>query len=188
MHASKAFAFLGWTIAIAGFAAARTARAQDPDPSTLPRYVCFSAEHPPTPEYVNYAQSFQPPMPEYYLGTRWTGTQGDPVALSWSLVPDGLSITGSNGEPTSNSTMFATLDAQYAGQGGRATWVARIQSCFDRWHALSGITFTRVKASAGVDWDAGTAWGSGGNDTTVGDIRISMHPIDGQFGILAYTF
>jgi hypothetical protein len=188
MHASKAVAFLGWTLAIGCFATARTARAQWTDPMTSARWVCFSNEHPPTPEYVNYALSFQQPLPEYYLGPRWPGNQGDPVALSWSLVPDGVSINGSNGEPTSPSSLFATLDAQYAGQGGRATWVARLQSCFDRWHQLSGITFTRVKASAGVDWDNGAAWGTAGNDTTIGDIRISMHSIDGGFGILAYTF
>src|SRR6185436_4448527 len=130
------------------------------------------------PEYMAYMASFQPPLPEYYLGNRWPGTQGSPITLTWSLVPDGLFIPGSNGEPSSNSSMFARMDAQFAGQGGRATWVARIQSCFDRWHAVSGITYTR-KTAAGVDWDDGAAWGSAGGATR-GDIRISMHPIDGQ--------
>ena len=42
--------------------------------------------------------------------------------------------------------------------------------------------------AAGVDWDDGAIWGANGNDTTHGDVRLSMHPIDGGGGILAYTF
>ena len=38
----------------------------------------------------------------YFLAGRWPGTQGSPLTLTWSFVPDGLSI---NGEP---SELFTT--------------------------------------------------------------------------------
>src|SRR5262249_29216137 len=56
---------------------------------------------------------------------------------------------------------------------------------FDRWHALTGITYTRV-TSGGNDWDDGAAWGSAGAAGARGDIRISMHLIDGASNVLAY--
>lgn len=126
----------------------------------------------------------------FNIGGRWPiGVTGDPVALTWSLVPDGLSIPGGGvmGELTSPSVLFSQMDLLFAGQGGRATWIARIQSCFDRWQALTGLSYTRLTAP-GVDWDTGDPWGTSGNGTTVGECRISMHLIDGGSNVLAYNF
>jgi hypothetical protein len=171
---------------LASIVLAGAARAQNDwhDPTNDPKVVCFDEGT--DLGYVAEIQSTLPAWPEYQLGTRWTGTNGDPIALSWSLAPDGINIPGGVGEGAAPNELFARLDAQFAAQGGRATWVARIQACFDRWEAISGIDFTRVTA-AGVDWDDGSAWGTAGNDVTRGDIRISMHPIDGANGILGYT-
>ncbi len=121
----------------------------------------------------------------YYLGARWSGAQGSPRALTWSLAPDGLSIPGGVGEATSNNVLFSSMDTKFAAQGGRATWIARLQSCFDRWQQVTGLTFTRV-TSGGNDWDDGAVWGSAGGATR-GDIRISAHNIDGVNGVLGYT-
>ncbi|MBN8597768.1 MAG: matrixin family metalloprotease [Planctomycetes bacterium] len=120
----------------------------------------------------------------YNLNSRWTGSQGAPRVITWSFVPDTVSITGAPGisEPTSNSSLFATMDAGVA----RATWVAQFQSCFDRWEALTGIDFQRI-TSGGNDWDDGASWTSSGSAAR-GDMRIGMHPIDGGSGILAYCY
>ncbi|MBL8761354.1 MAG: matrixin family metalloprotease, partial [Phycisphaerae bacterium] len=118
----------------------------------------------------------------YHTGTRWSGSQGTPRTVTWSFVPDGLSITGSAGEPTSPSNLFAQMDTKFA----RATWIAHVQSCFDRWQEISGISFTRITVG-GNDWDDGASWSSSGAATR-GDIRVSMHNIDGASGILAYAF
>jgi hypothetical protein len=156
------------------------------DPALAPRVICFAPGT--DPEYMGDRLAVQPPTPEYYIGGTWSGTQGAPTPLSWSVVPDGVNITSAfSGDPAGASEMFARLDTLFSAQGGRATWIARLQSCFDRWEALSGLDFTRVTA-AGVDWDDGAAWGTAGNDTTRGDIRLSMRNIDGTNGILAYTF
>jgi hypothetical protein len=156
------------------------------DPATAPRVICFSEGT--DPLYMSDLLEVQPLTPEYYTGTTWSGAVGTPAAVSWSMVPDGLSIPSAfSGDPTANSELFSRLDSQFTGQGGRATWIARLQACFDRWEALSGLDFTRVTA-AGVDWDDGASWGTSGNDTTRGDIRISMRNIDGANGVLAYCF
>ncbi len=120
----------------------------------------------------------------YKLASRWSGGQGTPRVITWSFVPDTVSITGAPniGEPTSNSSLFTTFDAKLA----RATWISRFQACFDRWEALTGIDFQRVTV-AGQDWDDGAAWGSA-LSATRGDMRIGMHPIDGFNGILAYCY
>src|SRR5262249_8095466 len=75
----------------------------------------------------------------YQLTSRWTGAQGNPITLTWSFAPDGLSIPGGIGEPTAPNNLFATMDAAFASQGGRTAWINRFQQVFDRWHALTGI-------------------------------------------------
>jgi hypothetical protein len=129
----------------------------------------------------------------YYLGSRWSGSQGSARALTWSLVKDGTSIPGSGGEATSASDLFARMDALFSAQGGRATWIMRIQQCFDRWAAMTGLSYTRVMQAPNGDGnnddDDGAAFSSSPGAVGLrGDIRVSMHNIDGVNGILAYTF
>jgi hypothetical protein len=172
------------TLSVTALVSAQPALAQEPiDPMT----VCFAPGT--DAAYMQWFRSTLHPQPEFVPGSRWTigGSQGDPVSLRWSFVPDGLSIPSAGaGDPSGNSEVFSRMDALFAGQGGRATWVARVQSCFDRWEALTGIDFTRVTA-AGVDWDDGAGWGTGATATR-GEIRISMRNIDGFSNTLAYAF
>jgi Matrixin len=149
--------------------------------------VCYAEG---TPDHYMLAieqallRKYGPDKAKYSLANRWTGGQGSNIALTWSLVPDGLFIPSGVGEPNANSSLFARMNQLHA--NNQALWISKIQACFDRWEALCGIDFTRVTA-AGVDWDDGAGWGTAGNDTTRGDIRISAHPIDGGFGVLAYA-
>jgi hypothetical protein len=131
--------------------------------------------------------------PEYYLsGSRWSPTVAGELrsTISWSLVPDGLSIPSQgsydNGGAAGPSNLFATLDAQYASIGGRARWIAQIQAMFDRWSQLGGVTYVR-RTAAGQEWDDGASWGTG-SGTNRGNVRIAMRNIDGPSNILAYNF
>ena len=117
---------------------------------------------------------------DYYLAQRWSGAQGTPRTLTWSFAPDGINIGSGVGEPSSPNSLFATMAAGFAAQGGRATWINRFQQIFDRWHQISGVTFVRV-TSGGNDWDDGAGWGSGGAAGARGDIRIAMR-LDKVFG------
>lgn len=136
--------------------------------------------------YVN-EQELIDPIERYQLSGRWSGAQGTPRALTWSFVPDGLIISGGVGEAATASDLFARLDSLFAAQGGRATWINRFQLCFDRWSQLCGVTYTRITVG-GNDWDDNAVWGSSGAAGLRGDIRLSMHNIDGGSGILAYNY
>lgn len=144
---------------------------------------CFNEGTP--ADVVNYYSNLLgysvDPRSDYNIGGSWA-SQGTPTTLSWSFAPDGLSIPGGAGEATAPSILFAQMDSKAA----RATWIAKFQAVFDRWSAVSGIRYVRVKNGAN-DWDDGAAWGTAGNDTTRGDVRISMHNIDGSSNILAYN-
>lgn len=129
---------------------------------------------------------------DYQTGTRWSGTNGTPRALTWSLVPDGQdlilgSFTGA-GEADTPSDLFAQWDTKFAAQGGRAHWINRLAQCFARWQQLTGLSYTRV-TFGGNDWDDGAAFGSSAGAAGLrGDIRIGGHNIDGVNGILAYNY
>jgi hypothetical protein len=137
---------------------------------------------------------------KYQVGSRWSGSwtgpsgtgtygsQGDPITITWSFVPDGLSIPGSNGEPTSGSVLFSSLDSAFSAQGGRATWINRFDQIWARWSQLTGITYVRISGNvSNADADDGASWTSSGSATR-GQVRISSHPIDGSSGVLAYNF
>ncbi len=150
--------------------------------------ACFAnGTHPDVVAFVN--QALYQPTPDdlrYNISSRWSGAQGTPRALTWSFLPDGVSISSGVGEPTAPSNLFATLDAQFASQGGRAVWVQRFQQCFDRWAQLCGTSYSRITVG-GNDWDDGASWGSSAAATR-GDVRIGMKIIDGGGGILAYNY
>jgi len=122
-----------------------------------PPMMCFSETDPPKPEVmaaVNRAM-LQFLDPGYNLGTRWSGTAGSPRALTWSFIPDGTSIPAEPGltSAAAPSNLFAQMDSKFAALGGRATWIAQFQACFDRWAALTGTSYTRITVG-GNDWGA----------------------------------
>lgn len=111
--------------------------------------------------------------------------QGDPTTLTWSIVPDGTSIHGYNGEATSDSILQAELDKIYP--GGKTEWLPLFEQVFQRWGELTGINYVYEPNDDGASFPSG--WPSAPGALGVrGDIRISGHPIDGNYGILAYNF
>jgi hypothetical protein len=156
------------------------------EPPAMPS-LCFApGTSPQVMEAVNTAVINY--MNEYFpTGAQW-GPQGMPISLTWSFVPDQLSIPGDPnvGDATAISTLFATMDSKFGGFGARQQWINQFQACFDRWHQLTGIHFSRIQY-AFTEWDDGAAWGSFGNANR-GDMRIAMHPIDGADGILAFCY
>jgi hypothetical protein len=154
--------------------------------------ACFDAENPPSQQMMDDINSMYFFGQRYELGGRWSstasgsaGVQGDPMTLLWSFVPDGLSIPNGVGEGVANSQLFSRMDTLFAAVGGRARWVQQFVRCFQRYEALSGITYSRVTVG-GNDWDDGASWSSSGAIGLRGDVRISMKNIDGVNGVLAY--
>ncbi len=158
------------------------------DPDDLgPVSMCYDRKNPPSPEAMRQLEDAMHGgyQGRYLIGGSWNGAPNTVLTLTWSFVPDGLSIPGGNvsGEATSPSVLFSRMDSLFG--GNRALWIAQFQSCFDRWGALSGVSYVRVKDTANDDWDDGAAWGSNGS-TNRGMCRISMHALDGVNGVLAY--
>ena len=144
--------------------------------------IAFDATNPPSAAEQARLMA-QHPRPEYFTGPRWSGAQGSPRSVTWSLVPDGVQVPSMIGENAAFNSLFARMDGLFSAQGGRAAWVQRVQESFDRWEQLSGIDFVRVTAP-GQDWDDGAAWGAQGSATR-GDIRIVMKRLDSLGGVTA---
>ncbi|QOI99284.1 MAG: matrixin family metalloprotease [Phycisphaeraceae bacterium] len=148
--------------------------------------ACFDPASPPSPEMMETINAMHLWGQRYFLSSRWSGAQGTARALTWSFVPDGLNIPNGIGEGAAASELFSRMDSLFAAQGGRARWITQFQLSFDRWQALTGLSYTRI-AVGGNDWDDGAAWGSAGSAGLRGDVRISMKNIDGGGGVLAYN-
>ncbi|MFG0306769.1 MAG: matrixin family metalloprotease, partial [Phycisphaerales bacterium JB040] len=106
-----------------------------------------------------------------------TGSQGNPIHLTWSIVPDGTSADGET------SDLFAWLNSIYAGNGGQAEWELRFDQTFARWSFLSGIVYTKVS-----DDGANVSSANPGVLGVRGDVRICAIPIDGGGNVLAYNY
>jgi hypothetical protein len=91
--------------------------------------------------------------------------------------------------PTAASTLFSSMDAKFG--GNRTLWISQIQSCLDRWGALTGVNYQRVMNN-GNDWDDGASFpnapGSNTPGATRGSVRISMRALDGVNNVLAFDY
>jgi hypothetical protein len=131
-------------------------------------------------------------------GNGWSSTAsggsslGNPARVTWGVVPNGTNLPTGLGEPSSPSSLVSFLDGVHHGgtsPGGgdlmQRTWWQLINSAFERWESLSGVTFEYEPAD-----DAATLGSSSGVLGTRADIRIGGHPIDGQTSptFLAYSY
>jgi len=109
--------------------------------------------------------------------------QGDPVTITWSILPDGTAIASNGSIPSESSdpsNLIAFLNGIY---GNQVTWLALMQQTFDRWEELTGIRYVYEPN------DDGAAFPSSDGDLGVrGDVRIGGHYIDGGFNTLAYNY
>jgi serralysin len=112
------------------------------------------------------------------------GEMGDPITLTWSIIPDGTIIQG---EGPSNFVQF--LDGLF-GSGNFGSndlthrpWFSLIKAPFDRWSQLSGMSFVYEPH------DDGSVHGSADGALEVrGDLRVGGAAIDGPGGTLAYIY
>ena len=163
--------------------------------------VCFAPDTPESVVEEHHRQftatrlrtSLLPPANKFTFNdaNRWTTTatnpgplgQGDPTTLTWSIVPDGTSIFGYNGEPTAPSNLNAWLNGIY---GSPTVWLPIFEGIFEVWGDLTGVTYVYEPNDDGSPWTSTTI--APGVLGVRGDIRISAHFIDGTSGVLAYNF
>ncbi len=127
---------------------------------------------------------------------RWTATAtsggslelGSPLTLTWSIVPDGLSLpttyTNAAANPNPQSDLIARMDtlfnvpaAQRIADLTQRPWFATMASRFAIYASKTGLTYQYVA-------DDAAGWGSGGKTSapTRGDIRIGGTALTGVFG------
>ena len=108
------------------------------------------------------------------------GSQGDPVILTYSFVPDGTSVPDGVGEGAGVSNLFAFLNGIY---GSPAVWQPLYAQIFARWSELSGITYVFEPND-----DGAPMFNSQGVVGVRGDLRMAGKFIDGNSNVLAYNF
>ncbi|MFO0904297.1 MAG: tandem-95 repeat protein [Pirellulales bacterium] len=130
----------------------------------------------------------------FQTANRWTATatnptglqRGDATTLTWSIVRDGLSIAGFAGEQPNPSDLVSFLDGIYGNSGAtldQRPWFPILQQAFTTWGQSTGVTYVYEPNDDGAQFGPNI-----GQLGVRGDIRVGGHPIDGQFGILAYNF
>ncbi len=157
---------------------------------------------PDTPTEVMAAYEDLTPQEGFNLFTfndteRWSRTatntttlaQGDATVIRWSIVPDGTTVSGYSGEPVALSNLRSWLAGIYGSNASSTAaadqpWFDEVQSVFDRWSAVSGVTYVYEAADDGAALSSQNAGSIGRR----GDVRISGHYIDGPSNILAYNF
>ena len=118
-------------------------------------------------------------------------TEGDPITLTWGVVPDGTIIRN---EPpgaapsTAPSDLITRLDVIYSeanttGPISNRTWFTIFDDVFTRYSEISGITYVYEPAD-----DSATSPNSPGVTGIRPDVRIGGANIDGDGNFLAVNF
>lgn len=119
---------------------------------------------------------------------------GDSTTVTWGFVSDGTAISPAyDGESNDGSELISFLDLNLgAGAGGsdltNRPWFSVFDNIFNRWDALSGLSFSYEANDSGERIDGFVA--PRGQLGVVADVRIAGHSIDGQTGsnTLAYNY
>ena len=124
-------------------------------------------------------------------GTR-TGN-GDAVTFTWSIVPDGSTISDTDLGISGTSDLISTLDATFgAGPGGtdlsQRPWFEIFEDSFERWGSVSGAAYVYEPADDGQAINGSTSVFFEGVLGSRGDLRIGGTSIDGSNSVLAYNY
>ncbi len=118
-------------------------------------------------------------------GTR--GDRGEPVTLTWSIVPDGTNITDGGVSSFGPSDLISFLDLEFgtdpnSNEPEDQPWFHFFTDAFGRWSELSGATYVYEPNDDGVAINT-----SSGVLGVRGDLRIGGAGIDGAGNILAFN-
>jgi hypothetical protein len=123
----------------------------------------------------------------------WTSSglrsgNGDPATITWSIVPDGTSVTTFAGGSTSPSNLISFMNTNFGGNPQepdltQQPWFHLFEESFGRWAALGGVKYVYEPEDDGMLHP-----GNNGRLGVRGDIRIGGHQIDGHGGTLAFNY
>ncbi|MEE9403373.1 MAG: matrixin family metalloprotease [Algisphaera sp.] len=123
----------------------------------------------------------------FRTASRWSGTQGSPRALKWSIVPDGTTLPSSWNESSDDSSLIGWLDTIHNTSGGsdltQRSWFSMFEDSYNRWDELSGLQISYRPADDGASMPY-----NNGQAGVRGDMRVGGHRIDGVNGIVANNY
>lgn len=137
-----------------------------------------------------YSEDFQVTDRWFNTSSGLVGSRGNATTLTWSIAPDGTSISPArSGESTDPSDFIAFMDDIYNVVGGGAdlttrSWFGILEDSYNRWGEISGLTINYEANDDGFEIRS-TIDGVIG---VRGDLRISGHRIDGNNSVLAYNY
>jgi hypothetical protein len=113
---------------------------------------------------------------------------GDPATLTWSIVPDGTTMSRGTGLGTAPSNLISFMNSNFGGIPAQSDlaqqpWFHLMQESFGRWAALGGVNYVYEPNDDGVFHPS-----SNGVLGVRGDMRIGGFNIDGASGTLAFTY
>lgn len=131
-------------------------------------------------------------------GSRWTSgaidsssSFGDPMTLTWGVVPDGTTISNPGGGNEGTSDVVAFMDGIYGGAGepviANKPWFPIFENIYTLWADETGLNFVyepNDDAAPLASSDPATRGVSG----VRADMRIGGRFIDGNSGILAFNY
>jgi hypothetical protein len=134
---------------------------------------------------------------QFLSGGKWSrtatngfsnGTQGLPVTLTWSIVPDGTSAPGLNVPGTEPSNLRSWLSSIYggsaAGVASEQPWFSVLKAAFDEMEETCGVIFVYEPNDDGQSLSFAPIGALG----VRGDIRLAARNIDGDSGTLGFAF
>ncbi|MGJ8653374.1 MAG: matrixin family metalloprotease [Opitutaceae bacterium] len=140
------------------------------------------------------------PLPVFQGSDRWTftatdgstGSEGTPITLTWSFVPDGTMIDNDEGSTLPNN-LIATLNSTYGtspspGDYTQAPWFELFTDAFDSWAATTGNIYVYEPMDDGGTFPATGTNGLSGSLGVRGDVRIAGVYIDGNSSTLAFNY
>ena len=147
------------------------------------RAVCFAPGTP--PEFLEQYDD----AAAYSAMFRWsltangsTGSNGCPVTLTYSFVPDGAQIHNGylGGDEYAPNTLNATLTTLF---GSAEAGKNQFRAALARWSELSGVNYVEEPNDDGAAFPS-----SSGLLGVRGDIRIAIRALDGAGSVLAFNY
>ncbi|EMI29260.1 tandem-95 repeat protein [Rhodopirellula europaea] len=115
---------------------------------------------------------------------------GDPITLTWSIVPDGTPMLDPNtGNTTGTSNLVGFLDSVYgSGATNEITekpWFGIFSNVYDVWSVGTGLSFVYEDDDDMAPWAADASIGEA---DVRADLRIAGAAIDGDYNVLAANY
>lgn len=131
-----------------------------------------------------------PNDPDPWLSTASGPRTGNGTAatITWSIVPDGTTLTRSSGIGTSSSNLISFMNSTFGGSPSQTNltlqpWFHLFTDSLNRWAQLGGVTYVYEPHDDKVLLPS-----SNGQLGVRGDIRIGGYNVDGADGTLAFTY